>query len=95
MEKIKSMLSDNQLDYIVFKRYCKICKELKDIEEYDEIKRGNNTYHRRECMFCFNNKKKKYNKDYYNKKKERIRKKLMLSDSEEILTDSDKTKYTL
>jgi len=95
MEKIKSMLSNDELEYIVFKRYCKKCKELKDIEEYDEIKRGNNTYYRRECHYCFNDKKKKYNKTYYNKKKERIRKKLMISDSEEILTDSDKTKYTL
>jgi hypothetical protein len=95
MEKIKAMLSEKQLEYVVFKRYCKICKGLKNIEEYDEFKRGKNTYHRRVCSFCFGATKKKYNRDFYNKKKEKFKKAFMISDSEDILTDSDNTNYTL
>ena len=95
MEKIKKLLSDSELEYVVFKRYCKGCKELKNIEEYDEFKRGKNTYHRRVCHICFNTTKKKYNADYYKRKKEKFKKDNMLSDNEDILTDSDKTNYTL
>ena len=91
MEKIISMLSDEELKIVVFKRYCKKCKELKDISEYQKIIRKKETYYKHRCNDCIIVDRKKYNKDYYKRKKEKLKKKLNISSSEEILTDDDKT----
>lgn len=76
---------------IIYKRYCKDCKVLKEISNYDETtnKKSKNKTYRKVCKDCNKLKRRKYFRKYY------LTKILNVDSDESILSEDDKTMKTL